>query len=467
MYHKQIERFPDTFLFGASTSSFQVEGGQTSGGRGEALHDRSPKKAGITDFSTASDHYHRWEEDIDLFHELGLKVYRFSMSWTRIMPDGKNVNQEGLAFYDKIVDKLVGYGIEPLVTIYHFEYPSKLVDDFGGWLSPKSIDAYEEFANVLFTHFGDRVKYWLTINEQDHVIKISERLGLSKESEGVEFEGQVQQANYYMCVATAKVIKLAHEIIPNVKIGPAVNPMPAIPASANPLDVIASMTFNELSHYYILDLHCRGKFSPIHWKYMEDRDICPEVKEEELQLMAENTPDFIGINYYLNQTVAHSEKEKIELRGQGVFMEEEAGIYKLVENKEIPQTDWGWNICPEGLSIALMDVYNRYQLPMLITENGLGAYDEVVEGEIHDTYRIDFLANHLKQIKDCLSLGFPIIGYCAWSAIDLVSGREGMDKRYGFIYVNRTNDELRDLNRIKKDSFYWYQNVIQERGYSL
>lgn len=467
MYLKQIERFPDDFLFGASTSSFQVEGAADLCGRGKAIHDLAEKKIGITDFSTASDHYHRMEEDVALFHELGLNMYRFSMSWTRIMPDGKNVNEEGLAFYDRLVNKLVSYGIEPLVTIYHFEYPNQLIEEFGGWLSPKGIDAYEAFAKVLFTHFGDRVKYWLTINEQDHVVKISERLGLPKDSAGLEFERKLQQANYHMCVATAKVIQLAHQMIPNSKIGPAVNPMPAIPSSGNPKDLIAAMEFNELSHYYILDLHCRGKFSPIHWKYMVDRDICPKVETEDLQLMAANPPDFIGVNYYLNQTVAHSKQEAIALRGQGVFHEEEAGIYQLVENEQIPQTDWGWNICPEGLSISLMDLYNRYQLPMLITENGLGAYDEVVDGKIHDTYRIEYLQNHLAQIKNCLSLGFPIMGYCAWSAIDLVSGREGMDKRYGFIYVNRTNEELRDLNRLKKDSFYWYQNVIQERGKSL
>ena len=461
------KQFPEGFLFGASTSSFQVEGAWRENDRGETVQDHIKRSNNITDFSVASDHYHRYEEDIALWKELGLKAYRFSISWARIMPDGKNINQAGIDFYNKLLNSITEAGIEPVVTIYHFEYPQALVNEFGGWFSRKSIESYVQFTSVLFNLFGDRVKYWLTINEQDHVIKFRERLGISKHSLGLEVEKQLHQANYHMCVATAKVIKLAKEKIKDVKIGPAINPMPAFPKTSHPEDVLAAKMYEELSHYYILDLHCKGKFSPVYWTYMENRGTTPVTTEEDLQLMADNPPNYLGINYYMNQTVERSSKKGFEIRGEGVFVAEEVGIYKLAENPEIKKSQWGWNICSEGLLISLIDLYNRYELPMLITENGLGAYDELVDGKIHDDYRIEYLQEHLAEIKKVLSMGIPIIGYCAWSAIDLVSGREGMDKRYGFVYVNRTNDDLKDLKRIKKDSFYWYQNVIETNGENL
>ena len=450
MYHKRIKKFPDNFLFGAGTSSFQVEGGIKEGGRGTAVHDLKKPKKGITDFSVASDHYHRFEEDIDLMKELGLDSYRFSISWTRILPDGKNINEEGVEFYNRLIQKLTDSEIKPIVTIYHFEYPKALVDNYKGWLSRESIDDYVNFAGILFENYGDRVKYWLTINEQDHLLKIPERIGFSEEMTGLEYERNAQIANYNMCVAGARVVKLCHEMIPDAKIAPVVNPMPAIPASNLPADLIASIEFNELATYYILDLNCRGEYSPVYRKYLEDRDIFPQINDEDMKLMRDNPPDFIAVNYYMNQTAADSDKEEINLRGRGVFVSEEEGIYKIVKNEHIPQTDWGWNICPEGLKIAVMDIYSRYQLPMFITENGLGAYDRLEDGKIHDDYRIDYISRHLSQIKDCIGMGYPVFGYSAWSFIDLVSGREGMDKRYGFVYVNRDNNDLKDMSRIKK-----------------
>lgn len=463
-----IDQFPEDFMFGASTSSFQVEGAADKDGRGLAIHDLKKKVKGITDFSIASDHYNRFEEDIDLMKELGLNSYRLSLSWVRILPDGKNINEKGLEFYDRLLKKIVDSGIEPIVTIYHFEYPQALIEKYRGWLSKESIDDYENFAKILFKRYGDKVKYWITINEQDHILRFTERLGLDKDIQGIDYERKAQLINYNMCVATARVIKLCHEMIPNSKIGPAINPMTAIPAKADPKDVIAAIEFDELTCNYILDLHCRGKYSPIHWKYLKDRDICPEICENDMKLMRENTPDFIGINYYMNQTIEASVSDKITLHSKELFAPEKEGLYKLAANELIPKTDWGWNICPEGLKISIMNLYNRYQLPMLITENGLGAYDKLEEEEkVHDGYRIEYINNHLKQIKDCVSYGFPILGYCVWSCIDLVSGREGMDKRYGLIFVNRDNEDLKDLKRVKKDSYYWYQKVISERGKNL
>uniref|UniRef100_UPI00403F7738 glycoside hydrolase family 1 protein n=1 Tax=Candidatus Enterococcus willemsii TaxID=1857215 RepID=UPI00403F7738 len=467
MYHNRLKQFPEEFLFGAATSAFQVEGAADVDGRGIAVHDIQPKKKGITDFSVASNHYHHYQEDIALMKELGLKAYRLSLSWVRIMPDGKTINPAGIDFYKKLLDEVTANGMEPIVTIYHFEYPQALVGRYGGWASREAIDDFERFAEVLFENFGDKVKYWLTINEQDHLLKIPSRLGISEEIEGKDYLKLAEQMNYHMCVATARVIKLCHELLPHAQIGPVINPMYAIPNSNRPEDTLAAMEFNELSTYYITELHCRGRFAPLHWKYMEDRDILPEIESEDMELMRNNTPDFLGMNYYLNQTVATNKKEQFSYHEKTVFIQEEPGIYEITTNDNITQTDWGWNICPEGMKLAIMDFYNRYQLPILVTENGLGAYDVLENNQVEDDYRIEYIHNHLSQIKDCLGLGYPVLGYCAWSFIDLVSGREGMDKRYGFVYVNRDNEELKDMRRIKKKSFYWYQTIINERGESL
>ena len=467
MFHKRIKCFPSDFMFGAATSSFQVEGAVREKGRGIAVHENMEKVDGICDFSIASDHFHRLDEDVELMKELGLNSYRLSISWTRVFPDGKNFNEEGIEFYDELIDKLVAANIEPIVTIYHFEYPQALVDKYGGWLSIESIDDYLLLASFLFERYKDKVRYWISINEQDHIVKIVQRLGLSNDIAGMEYENAAQIANYHMCIAAAKATALCHQIIPGSMIGPAVNPMPAIAASNNPKDTVAAMEFEELNYFYLLDLYCRGDYSPFYSKYLADRDIKILTNEEDMKILKDNPPDFIGVNYYMNQTIAASNNEEILLRGKDVIVKEEAGIYEIVLNSNVKRSDWGWHICPEGIMISIAKIYNRYLLPMLITENGLGAYDEVIDGMINDDYRINYLKDHLGQVKNCIGLGYPVIGYCAWSFIDLVSGREGMDKRYGLVYVNRDNEDIKDLRRIKKKSFYWYQKVISERGETL
>jgi Beta-glucosidase/6-phospho-beta-glucosidase/beta-galactosidase len=466
MYHKRINIFPNDFMFGAATSAFQVEGAAKEKGRGLAIHERKKKVAGICDFSVASDHFHHLDEDVALMKELGLNAYRFSISWTRILPDGKTLNEQGFEFYDELIDKLLEANIEPLVTIYHFEYPQALVDEYGGWLSKKSIDDYLLLATSLFERYKTKVKYWISINEQDHIVKIVDRLGVSSEIAGMEYENIAQIANYHMCIAVAKANELCHKIIPGAIIGPAVNPMPALAATSNAKDAVAAMEFEELNYCYLLDLYCRGEYSPFYLKYLADRNIILEINEEDMEVIKANPPDFIGINYYMSQTIVANNDNQISLRGKDVVTSE-TGIYDIVLNKHIEQSTWGWPICSEGITLSIAKIYNRYHLPMMITENGLGAHDEVTNGAIADDYRINYLQDHLSQIKNCLGLGYPIIGYCAWSLIDLVSGREGMDKRYGFIYVNRDNEDLRDLKRIKKKSFYWYQKVISERGERL
>ncbi|ASA19794.1 glycoside hydrolase family 1 protein [Paenibacillus donghaensis] len=461
--------FPPGFLFGASSSAYQIEGAYDEDGRGPSVMDLLQREDGMADYKVAADHYHRFEEDIRLMGELGLKAYRFSFSWTRILPEGNGqVNPEGLKFYDKVIEMLLKYGIEPIVTIYHFDYPQRLVEQYGGWRSRQSIGDYAEYASILFKHFGDRVKYWLTINEQDHVIHLPERLGIRALLDEAEFDRISQQCSYHMCVATARVIRLCHELVPGGQIGPAMNPMIGIPASGKPADMLAAAEYNELASYYLLDLHCKGMFSPLYAKYLADRGCFPEIEVADLEEMRRNPPDFIGVNYYMNQTVQQSPADAIAPRGTGVIKREEAGIYALTSNPHVPESEWGWGICPAGLKMAIMELFSRYGLPALITENGLGDRDELLpDGTVRDDYRIGYLSAHLKELRDCVVTGYPVIGYCLWSFMDVVSGHDGMNKRYGLVYLNRNDKELLDLGRFRKDSFHWYARVIATNGAEL
>ncbi|WP_440897658.1 glycoside hydrolase family 1 protein [Amphibacillus sp. Q70] len=465
---KDIESYPNDFLWGASTSSFQIEGAATTDGKGLSVIDVMEKQPDITDFSIAADHYHHLEEDVALMADMGLKVYRFSISWTRIFPQGNGeVNQAGVDFYNRLIDALKKYQIEPLVTIYHFDYPQALVDQYGGWLSRQSITDYHRYATFLLKTFGDRVKYWLTINEQDHVIRFPSRLGI-KECTYAEQLRLGYQANHHMCLATARVIQTFHELGMTGKIGPAVSYSWIHPYSANPMDVLASKDATIIKNNYLLDLHCKGKYNKVFWRYLEERHYLPKIEAGDMELLRENPPTMIGVNYYYSETVKAfptSSEYPIGYHKETPLPTAEAGIFEVVNNEQLSATDWGWEIDPIGLRLTLRELYDRYELPLIITENGIGAYDKLeADDKIQDDYRIDYLQKHLQQLQLAITEGVDILGYCAWSFMDLVSGRNGMEKRYGFVYINRDDFDLKDLRRVKKQSFYWYQKVIRSNG---
>ncbi|WP_368901014.1 glycoside hydrolase family 1 protein [Oceanobacillus oncorhynchi] len=471
MEYKAYTSFDPDFLWGAATSSFQIEGAVKEDGKGLSVIDMIEKNPAITDFSVASDHYHRIEEDVALMAELGLKVYRFSIAWTRIFPDGNGeVNEKGVDFYNRLIDALVKYNIEPLVTIYHFDYPQSLVDQYGGWLSRKSIEDYRAYAAFLFKTYGDRVKYWLTINEQDHVVRIPSRLGLSGEDHYEQLR-LGYQANHHMCVATALTIKTFHELGLEGKIGPAISYSMVHPASSHPDDILASRDAMLVKHNYLMDLHCYGEYSYSFQRYLKERNYMPPIEDGDLELMKQYPPTMLGVNYYFSEAVRAfpaTEEFPIGYQKKSLLPEAEAGVFEVVKNENLAATDWGWEIDPVGLRLTLRELHERYNLPMIITENGIGAYDKLEEGDIvRDDYRISYLSEHIKQVKLAVNDGVNMLGYCAWSFMDLVSGRNGMEKRYGFVYINREDFDLKDMRRIKKNSFHWYQKVIASNGEDL
>lgn len=470
MKYTNLEPFPADFLWGASTSAYQVEGGWDADGKGPSVIDaRTHFPEGTTDFTVASDHYHRFAEDVALFAELGLKAYRFSIAWTRIQPTGTGeVNQAGVDFYHRLIDALLEHDIEPIVTVYHFDLPHAL-DEQGGWNSRATIDAFADYCRILFTEYGAKVRYWLTINEQNMMILHGDAVGTTGRSGGSGKKALYQQ-NHHMFLAQARATALCHELAPQAKIGPAPNIVSIYPASSAPEDVIAADDWDAVRHLLYLDLAVRGTYHPLAWAYFVERGLEPEIAEGDLEILAAGTPDFIAFNYYATQTVGASRGDSSDLaarKGDQQIVRGEIGLYRAEKNPNLPTNAFGWEIDPVGLRTTLRRLWDRYRLPLIITENGIGAFEKLEDGQVHDDYRIDYYRRHIEQLRLAVNDGIDVFGYCPWTAIDVISTHSGCSKRYGFIYVNREEFDLLDLARIKKDSFGWYQKVIASNGADL
>lgn len=466
MMYSKLKDFPQDFLWGASTSAYQVEGAIDEDGKSPSIIDMYEHPSGVADFSVASDFYHKYKEDIQLFSEMGLKAYRFSIAWTRILPDGVGeINPKGIAFYKGVIEECRKNNIEPIVTMYHFDLPYCL-EEKGGWSNKDTIDAFVNYAKVLFENFSE-VKYWLTINEQNTMILHPGAIGLPKGGKLPDKKTLYQQ-NHHMMLAQAKVMKLLHQMLPQAKIGPALNLTAMYPGSCRPEDAIAAHNWEVLRCWNFADVPVFGKYHSLAWTYLEDRNIAPDIQEGDEDILKGAHPDFIAMNYYSTATIAASKGDSSDVAaraGDQQIMLGEQGVYRPSENPYVEKTQYGWVVDPVGFRYTLRKVYERYHLPILITENGIGAKDVLNEdGTIHDEYRIDFIQKHLHQMKLAITDGVKMLGYCPWAALDVVSTHQGYQKRYGFIYVDRDEFDLKELKRYKKNSFYWYKDVIETNG---
>lgn len=464
------KRFPDDFLWGASSSAFQIEGAYDEDNKGLSVADfNSFKKSQIqADTKVAADFYHHYEEDIDLMKELGMKTYRFSIAWTRIIPDGDGeINQKGIDFYNNIINKLVKNNIEPFVTLYHFDLPFALVEKYNGWEGRETVYAFERFAKICFKEFGDRVKYWQPHNEQNLIVRVNERINIYDENDEYKIDKMRAQMDYNMCLAHALAVNACHEMIPDSKIGPAVSSSVTYPLTCKPEDVYAARMNDNFKVYYMLDMHQYGEYPGYYMNYLKERNIMPVMKEGDKSILKKAKMDFIAVNYYRTNCA-----EALKANNEHPFGSREGtvdfnmyGLFKMSMNPNLKATEYGAAIDPSGLRVALNEYWQRYHLPLIITENGLGTPDILTEdGKVHDEYRIDYLRSHIEACALAIEDGVEMIGYCPWSFMDLLSSAQGFRKRYGLVYTNRTDDELLDLKRIKKDSFYWYQNVIKNNG---
>lgn len=472
MEHKKIKNFPNNFLWGSASAAYQVEGARQEDGKGLSVWDEFVRIPGKTYQGTtgdlAVDHYHRYKEDVALMKEQGLKAYRFSVAWTRIFPEGKGeINQEGLKFYIDLVNELLRNDIEPILTLYHWDLPQALQDEYLGWESRQIIEDFTNYASVLFETFRGKVRYWISLNEQN--IFITHGYLMAIHPPAIQDPKRMYRANHHANLANASVIKKFHEMEIPGKIGPSFAYGPNYSFDSNPMNVLAAEDAEDLNSHLWLDVYTFGQYPAFALNYLKEQGITPEIKLGDEELLKTGKPDFLGINYYQTNTVAFNSLNgvglgKMNTTGKKGTTEESGtpGVFKRVVNPFVERTNWDWEIDPTGLHIALRRLESRYRLPILITENGLGEYDKLTDsGEIHDDYRINYLQKHIDAIQAAITDGVTVLGYCTWSYTDLLSWLNGYQKRYGFIYVDQDETQAGSLKRYKKDSYYWYQNLIQ------
>ncbi|WP_195513609.1 glycoside hydrolase family 1 protein [Turicibacter sanguinis] len=466
-------RFPENFLWGGATAANQCEGAYNVDGKGLSIQDVMPR--GIAGPPTEEptednlklvgiDFYHRYVEDIKLFAEMGFKTFRLSIAWSRIFPKGDELepNEAGLAFYDKVFDECLKYGIEPLVTLSHYETPLYLAQKYDGWRSRELVTFFERYARTVFTRYKDKVKYWLTFNEINCILHAPlMAAGVMTPKSELSVQDLYQTAHHEL-VASASAVKIGHEINPEFKIGCMVIGLPNYPMTPNPDDIIKMME-EDRANMFFTDVQVRGKYPSYTKKLLERLNITLEMQPEDEEILT-HTVDFLSFSYYMTKCVAKDESKYKQVDGNMAL-----GL----KNPYLKASDWGWQIDPQGLRYMLNYFYDRYQLPLFIVENGLGAVDELVMGEdgeltVLDDYRIDYLNDHLVQVAKAIEDGVELMGYTTWGCIDLVSASTAeLKKRYGFIYVDRNQDGSGTLNRYKKKSFNWYKEVIATNGESL
>ncbi|SER93836.1 6-phospho-beta-glucosidase [Gracilibacillus ureilyticus] len=472
------EQFPQGFLWGGATAANQIEGGFYEGNKGLNIADVLPggkerlkvlKEPGFnfeidkTKYNypnhEAIDFYHRYKEDIKLFAEMGFKVFRMSIAWSRIFPKGTELepNEEGLAFYDRVFDELHKYGIEPVVTISHYEMPLNLVKEYSGWKSREVIPLFERYASAVLNRYKGKVKYWMTFNEINSALHFPiMSMGFSVQ-EGENKYQKIFQAFHHQFVASSLAVKACREIIPEAKIGCMLLHAPVYSYDSNPENILYALQEEQIFNYFCGDVQVRGEYPGYAKRFFEENLVDILMEDGDLDLIKDYTVDYIGLSYYMSQT-QKKEKEGLDTAA--------GNLLEGVKNPFLKASDWGWEIDPTGLRIGLNRLYGRYQIPLFVVENGLGAYDKIEDdGLINDDYRIDYLRSHIEAMAEAIKDGVDLMGYTSWGCIDLVSASTGeFSKRYGFIYVDKHDDGSGTLNRERKKSFYWYKDVIKSNG---
>lgn len=476
--------FPDNFLWGGAIAANQAEGAWNEGGKGLSVPDvdwhnphlvrggkrdadsemtstrlnellaisedwQFPKRSGI-------DFYHTYKDDLALMKQLGLKAFRTSINWARIYPNGddEQPNEEGLQFYDELIDTIVASGMEPIITLFHYELPLKLVTEYGGWRDKRLIEFYARFARTCFERYQGKVRYWILIN-QINLIYVESFNSLGILCDQVDnLEEAKYQAIHNQFVACSLATKLGREIDPEFKLGMMISDHNCYPETASPEDVFSTLQKNQMSQFFYGDVRIRGQYPGYALRYFEDHQLNIAMTEEELDLIHNYTADYMAFSYYysrMNSAVHNT-----------------ADLNDISRNPLLPASIWGWCVDPLGLRNSLNVYYDRYQLPLMIAENGLGALDELKAGTVEDDYRIDYLWAHLKAIKEAIRDGADVFAYCAWGPIDIVSCTTNeMSKRYGFVYVDLNDDGTGSRKRFKKKSFDWYKRVIETNGADL
>lgn len=461
-----MDSFKESFMWGGSVSSMQAEGAWNVDGKGLTIYDTKKKKTYAetsSDWENGIDFYHHYKEDIALFAEMGFNAYRFSLSWARILPDGEgDVNQAGVAFYDRVIDELIARKIEPIVCLYHFDLPDALAEKYGGWQSRKVLEAYQKYAEFVIKHFGEKVNYYIPINEQNVAYTLTSDL-LPKDIDPKELARQEAQAQHHSFLASASVKHLVKAFAPHAQVGGMVAFSPFYPESSHPDAILSAQIANRRLTYQTLDVFVNGEYPQdlLHdWKM---NGIVPEITAGDRQYLKEGTIDFIPFSYY---------QSAMAKKGSNITVNSFLDSFlngTQPKNDFLDVSEWGWIIDPKGLRLAAKELFDRYKLPVFTVECGIGV-KEVLDDKltVDDDYRIDYLRNHIEQLRLAVTEDeVDLMGFLTWGPIDILSSQGEMKKRYGFIYVNRDETDLKDLKRYKKKSFNWFKQVIASNGEKL
>lgn len=473
-------RFPKHFLWGGALAANQAEGAYLEDGKGLSIVDLLPAgetrraimKGEVPSLTPlegqfypsheAIDFYHRYPEDIALFAEMGFKALRVSIAWARIYPTGEDTapNEAGLRYYDNLFDELLAHGIQPVVTLAHFDVPVNLVGKYGSWRSRELVSLFETYAITVFSRYKDKVKYWMTFNEINMLLHLP-FLGAGLVFQDGDHIKQIQyQAAHHQLVASALAVRACHDIIPDAKIGCMLAAGSFYPYTCNPEDVFLGMEKDRESYFFI-DVQSRGEYPGYAKRFFKDHGLSIEMQPEDAAILKEHTVDYIGFSYYSSRTTS-TDPEIIKNMTSG-------NVFGSVANPYLKKSEWGWTIDPKGFRITANQLHDRYQKPLFVVENGFGATDNILpDGSIDDSYRIDYLKQHIAEMAEAIQDGVDIIGYTSWGCIDIVSASSGeMKKRYGYVYVDRDNEGNGSMKRMKKKSFDWYRNVIASDGTNL
>ncbi|AMC92533.1 aryl-phospho-beta-D-glucosidase [Erysipelothrix larvae] len=469
--------FPKGFLWGGATAANQCEGAWNVDGKGPSICDHSRggdvKTPRIFDkiidgnqyypSHEAIDHYHRFEEDIALFGEMGFKVYRMSIAWSRIFPNGDDSvpNEKGLEHYDKVFDACLKHGIEPLVTLSHFEVPMGIVNTYNGFSNRKTIDVFVKYATTVMKRYKDKVKYWLTFNEINFGMLPKGQLKVLGIYDEDAMKGKITnpqqqfQALHHVFLASAKTVIEGHKINPEFKIGNMIAYITMYPLTPNPEDVLLTQQYENFMNNFCADLQVKGEYPYYMQDYFKTHNITIQCEDGDEKILKEGTVDFYSFSYYMSN--CKTAQDSTELTG--------GNLMGGVKNPYLKASEWGWQIDPLGLRYTLNKLYDRYKIPLMVVENGFGAHDELIDGTVNDDYRIDYMRQHVEAMEASIKDGVDLMGYTMWGPIDLISAGTGeMKKRYGFIYVDKNNDGSGTLDRYKKKSFYWYKELIASNG---
>lgn len=451
--------FKEGFLWGGSVSSMQTEGAYDLDGRGVSIYDVRDIDPKYSDWKDGIDYYHRYKQDHDLYQQMSINAIRTSIAWSRVIPDGEGqVNELGLKFYDDIVDDMLSKGIEPIFCLYHFDMPYALMEKYGGWQNRKVLDAYVRYARIIIEHFKGRVKYYIPFNEQN----ICPMINLVDETNHCEKNQKNRnQIQHHFFMASAWAAIICHETDPNIKCCGMVNYMTIYPKTCKPEDVFASYKADRVLNQQTLEVLATGKYPSDLLQVYKDTGM-PEMEDGDLQILEKGKSDVMTFSYYKSFVMDDSLYEKNDLQEELTMK----ASNNLLDNPYVEKTEWGTFIDPQGLRVAANQIWNNYHLPVFITECGIGVRETPDEnGYVDDEYRINYLHEHILALKQAVDEdGVDLIGFLTWGPIDILSSAGDMDKRYGFIYVNRDNHDLKDLKRSKKRSFDWFKQVIESNG---